>query len=275
MSDLLDRKLAVRTATAAVLIALGALVLWLGSLAAEVLQVAVCVIAVAIGLELLRIGRRPSLAIAMAPPFAAGWLCVLPLLAWQRAAGAGWVAGLAAIALLAILAAVAWNRRRHGRRAGAAALVAAYLGAALAHTLALADLDTTVWAWFLFLFGTVAVSDTMAYFGGRLAGRRKLAPAISPNKTQEGALIGVACGAGAAALLMWLLPLELNWAAGLGLGAAIAVIGVGGDLVESWLKRAAEVKDSGNLVAGHGGVLDRLDAVLPAAVAVYWVARVV
>ena len=259
MNALLDRKLAVRTATAAVLIALGALVLWLGENRNPIaVQVAVCAIAVAVGLELLRMGRRPALATALAPPFAAGWLCALPLLAWQREAGAGWVAGLAALALAAMVA-----------------LIAAYLGAALAHTLALADLDTTVWAWFLFLFGTVAVSDTMAYIGGRLAGRRKLAPAISPGKTQEGALIGVTCGSAAGALLMQLLPLDLNWAAGLGLGAAITVIGVGGDLVESWLKRAADVKDSGSLVAGHGGVLDRLDAVLPAAVAVYWVARLV
>jgi phosphatidate cytidylyltransferase len=106
-------------------------------------------------------------------------------------------------------------------------------------------------------------TDIGAYFAGRLLGRRKLAPTISPNKTIEGLVGGVA-----AATLFgggWVLWLELNPLL-FALAPLFALAAQGGDLFESWMKRRAGVKDSGNWLPGHGGLLDRLDGLIPVAV---------
>jgi phosphatidate cytidylyltransferase len=109
---------------------------------------------------------------------------------------------------------------------------------------------------------TVVASDSGQYYAGRLFGRKLLAPAISPKKTVEGALGGYAGGALAMALLghVWLpaMSLELR----LVLSLVLVTMGIVGDLLESVLKRAAQVKDSSQLIPGHGGVLDRIDALL-------------
>ncbi len=123
---------------------------------------------------------------------------------------------------------------------------------------------------FLVLFTTFG-SDTAAYFIGRAIGKHKLAPKISPGKTWEGAIAGV-IGAVIISLLFTLptpfqLPLSY-WQAVL-LGVLISVFGQFGDLVESRLKRNTGVKDSGGLMPGHGGLLDRMDSVVFAGVVVY------
>lgn len=114
----------------------------------------------------------------------------------------------------------------------------------------------------LLLIGTVVVSDSAQYYTGRLLGRRPLAPAISPKKTIEGAIGGVVL----ATLFLALAGPRLLPAAGTVplafLGVAVAALGICGDLFESRLKRIAGVKDSGALIPGHGGVLDRIDALL-------------
>jgi phosphatidate cytidylyltransferase len=114
----------------------------------------------------------------------------------------------------------------------------------------------------LTLVATVAASDTMQYYMGRTFGRRPLAPTISPKKTIEGAIGGfVFAPLALVALAQWSLPgapPAAVWAVGLGL----VVAGIAGDLFESALKRAAGMKDSGDLIPGHGGVLDRIDALL-------------
>ncbi len=117
----------------------------------------------------------------------------------------------------------------------------------------------------LTLIATVAASDTFQYYSGRTFGRRPLAPTISPKKTIEGAIGGfVLAPLALVALAQWSLP-HLHpagvWAAGVG----IVIAGIAGDLFESSLKRAAGAKDSGALIPGHGGVLDRIDALLFAA----------
>jgi len=123
---------------------------------------------------------------------------------------------------------------------------------------------------FLALFATFG-SDTAAYFIGKAIGRHKLAPHISPGKTWEGAVAGL-FGAVIISLLFTLnipLGLPLGYGQAIILGLLISVFGQLGDLVESLLKRNFGVKDSGNLMPGHGGLLDRLDSVVFAGVVVY------
>jgi phosphatidate cytidylyltransferase len=123
---------------------------------------------------------------------------------------------------------------------------------------------------FLALFATFG-SDTFAYFVGRALGRHHLAPGISPNKTWEGAVGGV-CGA-IIVCLLFLLPtpvrLPLSYGQAILLGALVSVFGQFGDLAESLLKRNLGVKESGRLVPGHGGFLDRMDSIVFAGVVVY------
>jgi phosphatidate cytidylyltransferase len=116
-------------------------------------------------------------------------------------------------------------------------------------------------------------SDTSQYYGGRLMGRRLLAPRISPKKTVEGAVSGLVLGTLAlAALASWALPgSSMSWR--LATGLTVVAAGMAGDLFESLLKRAADVKDSARLIPGHGGVLDRIDALLFAAPVFYLLMR--
>jgi phosphatidate cytidylyltransferase len=121
----------------------------------------------------------------------------------------------------------------------------------------------------------VFLGDTGAYFGGRLFGRRPLAPRISPNKTVEGLVIGMFC----TIVGVWLAGRYQEWlpsSHALVLGVGVAVVAPIGDLFESFVKREAGAKDSGSLFGAHGGALDRLDAVLFAAVVGYliWAAYV-
>jgi phosphatidate cytidylyltransferase len=114
----------------------------------------------------------------------------------------------------------------------------------------------------IFVILVIALSDSAQYLVGRALGRRKLAPFVSPAKTFEGAQGGLV-----AALLLgiWLGPLwgqASTPAQGAALGAVLCMAGIMGDLFESLLKRSAGVKDSGALIPGHGGVLDRIDAYL-------------
>jgi phosphatidate cytidylyltransferase len=123
------------------------------------------------------------------------------------------------------------------------------------------------WVWetlILWVFVVTWATDIFAYFAGRGIGGPKLAPRISPNKTWAGLAGGVA----GAALCGWLLAtwFEMEpfflWA-----GGPLAIVAQAGDLYESWLKRRAGIKDSGSLLPGHGGVLDRLDGLLAVSIA--------
>ena len=122
---------------------------------------------------------------------------------------------------------------------------------------------------------TVMVSDTAQYYSGRMFGRRPLAPAISPKKTIEGAIGGFVVGTLVLAIVgYWWLP-TVPLVVRIVLGAAIVALGIAGDLFESMLKRSAGVKDSSQLIPGHGGVLDRIDALLFAAPIYYVVLKYV
>ncbi len=148
---------------------------------------------------------------------------------------------------------------------------AAYTGALLVFGQWLRAIDGTVPSWrgaaIIFLpVGITWLGDTAAYFVGRAVGRHKLAPTISPKKTWEGAVAGFLATVAGAALWVALTQPLVSWTMTLlevvGLGAAVAVAGQIGDLFESRFKRDCDVKDSSNLLPGHGGVLDRLDALL-------------
>ena len=122
---------------------------------------------------------------------------------------------------------------------------------------------------------TIIVSDSMQYYTGRLFGRRPLAPIVSPKKTIEGAIGGFAFGAALfASVGAWWLP-DMPLPLRIGLGLSIVALGIAGDLFESMLKRSANVKDSSTLIPGHGGILDRIDALLFAAPVYYIVLRYV
>ena len=174
------------------------------------------------------------------------------------------------------------QRQKDGAVAGWVWTVAGilYIGWLLSHLVALRDLDGGRNWVFLTLFATFA-SDTAAFFTGRALGRHKLAPDISPAKTWEGAVAG-----GIGAILMSLFftlptlftlpnPLYIEhfsyWQA-LVLGLLVSVFGQLGDLAESLFKRNMGVKDSGNLLPGHGGLLDRVDSIVFASVVVYYYA---
>jgi phosphatidate cytidylyltransferase len=114
----------------------------------------------------------------------------------------------------------------------------------------------------LLLLLTVSVSDTAQFYTGSLIGRTPMAPAVSPKKTIEGACGGFVFGTAALAIAgAWWLP-AVAWPWRVALGAVVVALGMLGDLFESMLKRSAGVKDSSALVPGHGGVLDRIDALL-------------
>jgi len=125
----------------------------------------------------------------------------------------------------------------------------------------------------LLLIGTIVISDTAQFYGGRLLGRTPLAPVLSPKKTVEGAVAGMVVGTIAFALLgVWTWPSVNVWRLAL-VGFALVVLGITGDLFESMLKRGVGAKDSSALLPGHGGVLDRIDALLFAAPVYYLVLR--
>lgn len=153
--------------------------------------------------------------------------------------------------------------------AGTLAVIPAWCALCLVHSDSFSalgnDAEPLAHRWLLVALALVWAADTGAYFSGRRWGRRKLAPAISPNKTVEGALGGVIAGVLAALAFGALAGAGLaTWPALALVALVAAVASIVGDLVESLLKRQAGVKDSGDLIPGHGGVLDRIDGVLAA-----------
>ncbi len=136
-----------------------------------------------------------------------------------------------------------------------------YIPFLLAHFVLLRHMETGR-HWILFTLVAVYFGDTTAFYVGRGWGRRKLAPKISPGKTFEGGLGAVGGSLAGALLFKFFFFPQLPWAHAAALGIGIGVLGQLGDLWESVIKRSAQVKDSGSLIPGHGGLLDRIDSVL-------------
>jgi phosphatidate cytidylyltransferase len=157
-------------------------------------------------------------------------------------------------------------------------LGAAYVAIPLSMLIRIRAPQEGLW-WLLLLLLCVWGTDTFALIGGRLIGQRKLAPAISPGKTVEGAIVGAVFGflGGVLTLALshspWVLatlqlpPLPVLPV--LGMSVLLPLLAIGGDLFESWVKRFFHVKDSGQMLPGHGGFLDRIDGILFAAPFLY------
>ncbi|WP_452027708.1 phosphatidate cytidylyltransferase [Azospirillum palustre] len=173
---------------------------------------------------------------------------------------AGPAAGLGAAAAFAVLTAIVGG----GSDRGLLGFGVLYVAVGMAGLMWLRDLPDSGLSLFLFVLFAIWATDIGAYAAGRSIGGPKLAPRISPKKTWAGLIGGMA----ASALFGWLVALAFGAARpdiALAVGAATAVVGQAGDLFESAVKRRYNVKDSGQLIPGHGGILDRIDGLLAAA----------
>lgn len=195
-----------------------------------------------------------------------GWACVAAALGLPFAALAGPAAACASLGLglilgtaFSLLGPTELNQKLAHARGRGWGLV--YTGGLIAVLLSIAGLEQGRLL-LLFVIASVVAADSGAYFAGHLWGSRKLAPRISPGKTWEGFAGGMACAALVGAIFAALLLPDVPALAGAGLGLALGVFSVLGDLMESLIKRVHGVKDSGGIFPGHGGILDRIDGLL-------------
>ncbi len=268
MSDW-QRNLAVRVATGLTLFPLAVWVTWAGGLAFAVL----CAAAAAVGAAELvlmfekRLGLLEAAGVAVAAAFPLGaWL----VWRWGGHQAPEWTGLMLAFATLGLLSlAVFRPGPLEGAPRAAGVVVLAWLYCGLLTSTVVGLRLRFGFGWVILVFVVTWANDTLAYFAGRLFGRRKLLERISPKKTWEG-FVGGALGSllGALAVRALLLGRVPLWAA-LAVAAGGAVLGPLGDLSESLLKRATGVKDSGRLIPGHGGLLDRIDSLLFVAPWVY------
>jgi phosphatidate cytidylyltransferase len=178
--------------------------------------------------------------------------------AWVSSNGRISVVALTALFMAAVAA--VFLKRNSGRQAILGAFAVLYIGMPLG----LLALLNIVYGWraTVLLIATIIVSDSLQYYTGRAFGRHPLAPAISPKKTIEGAIGGVIAGTVFMVVAGGVAFPERPWPLLAVLGLVMVLLGILGDLFESRLKREANVKDSSSLIPGHGGVLDRIDALL-------------
>ncbi len=197
---------------------------------------------------------RPELALLLAVPAAVAAIAGILL--------GKLVAGWAGLVVVLALAASTWLvARAHRWPAVWAGFGVLYIGIAPAMLVWMRNATEDGLVFVLFLFAVVWSADTLAFFAGRAIGGPKLAPRWSPNKTWAGFIGGIVGAAASGAVMAWAFALPFIAGAAL-LGAALGVVAQGGDLFESWIKRRAGAKDSGTLIPGHGGVLDRLDGLI-------------
>jgi len=253
----------------AVLIAFAVGVVWFAST-----LVFLIVAAVLVGLgvsELVALARASRLNVTYWPALVPALLAVVSVGAPGHRLEVGLMAALVGVGLATL---GAWRGDAQALASAAASLFPAlYLGLPVGALVAVRALSGPRGLFLLML--TIIVSDSMQYYTGRLLGRRPLAPLVSPKKTIEGALGGFLFGTALfASVGAWWLP-EMPLAVRIGLGLSIVALGIAGDLFESMLKRSAGVKDSSTLIPGHGGVLDRIDALLFAAPVYYVVLKYV
>ncbi len=241
-----------RTLTALIAIPVFLLPLWWGG---RIWSLLLALIALLGAWEWMALVRTAGLAPSAAVVYGGTALILAAVMFWPDQ-----ITAAAVILVLAALAAQLWPVGRALAPANAGVTVLGPLYVALFAALDLLRRFPDGLGWTFLVVVSVWVADSAAYFGGRRFGRRALAPPISPKKTWEGAWSGEAGGILAALVVAAIAGLPLLPAALV--GALPGTVGLVGDLSESALKRAAGVKDSGTLLPGHGGVLDRFDAML-------------
>ena len=204
----------------------------------------------------------------------AAYLGIALALSGARDGGVVWLlAGfLATFALAFLFNAIAETRAPSTVAIGATVLCAAWIGLGLGHIQLLRGMHTEPRLLAFTVLLTVWAADTFAYFAGRLFGRHKLAPSLSPGKTWEGFIVGSLAGVFVSFIALYDTrhTYLTSWQAVV-LGLVVVLASAAGDLFESMLKRDMEVKDTGRLLGGHGGMLDRVDALLFAAPAAFYV----
>lgn len=250
-----------RVLSGAVMLVLAIAIVWFAP--AFIFLIAAEALALLAFYEYVALARASGLHI---PALAGAVATALTALAFAQPSGAFIPPPLDVVLLSAfiVLGALALPRWAEGRDAlalaASSALPLLYIGLPIGAMIAIREARGREALSLLML--TVVVSDTAQYYSGRTMGKRLLAPVISPKKTVEGALGGFVGGAVAMAVLgAWWMP-EMPVALRALVGATLVALGISGDLFESMLKRSAGVKDSSTLIPGHGGVLDRIDALL-------------
>ena len=257
-----------RVLSGAVLIALAVAVVWF---APPWLFLAFGVLIAALGVnELVVLARASQLDISRWPVLAATLLTMVVVGSPTRYPLD--VALMSALVALGLVGLGSWRGGPTALASVAASLFPAlYIGLPVGALVAIRALGGARALFLLML--TVIVSDTAQYYSGRAFGRRPLAPVVSPRKTIEGAIGGAVFGTALFAFVgMWWLP-AVPVAFRVLLGLTLVALGIAGDLFESMLKRSAGVKDSSTLIPGHGGILDRIDALLFAAPVYYIVLK--
>jgi phosphatidate cytidylyltransferase len=194
-----------------------------------------------------------------------------------------WVFSIAIVAALIIWRTVhlLWERRVSPMQAlqntlrdyAAAAFLVIYLPLTLSFAMMLLRRPDDGQQWVLTFVLVVSMIDTFGYLVGRKLGRTKLAPGVSPKKTIEG-LVASITAALVTAILCALFLLHIEWWWGVLIAAALTLTAVFGDLAESLIKRDLGVKDMSSWLPGHGGIMDRLDSILPSALATYLIASI-
>ncbi|MGK4583203.1 phosphatidate cytidylyltransferase [Kitasatospora sp. HPMI-4] len=233
----------------------------------KVLFLVVVVAAAAVGVQELtsRLTERKGIAVPLYPLLAGA--VAMPVLGYW--AGARWAAAALALTGLAIMI---WRMNRppenYLRDITAGIFTAFYVPFLATFVALMLAADDGPQRILLFLVVTIC-SDTGAYAVGYKFGRNKLAPTISPGKTREGLAGGVGLSMLAGALIMQYVIDDGQWWQGLILGGCAAVTATLGDLAESMIKRDLGIKDMGTLLPGHGGIMDRLDSLLPTAPVVW------
>lgn len=228
------------------------------------LRVLVCLVAGLGADEYVRITRpaRPERAERVEGREPGRWIVIVVVIytCWWAAVPAPLSSVLVAIIVIVWLAFAVLRQSRTLQEAAVDLVAPIYIGAPLGMLVALQALSGPRAT--LLLMATVVVSDSAQYYTGRAFGRRPLAPAISPKKTVEGAIGGVVFGAAFMAIAITFVFPATPIVVRVPLGLVIVFLGIAGDLFESRLKRVAGMKDSSALIPGHGGVLDRIDALL-------------
>ena len=262
-----NRNLLVRVVTALILLPLVIWLIWLGGIwFALLLGVAAALCALELNLlpaSLPSPGHKPGDDLSGAAIVSMGGAFLLPLLIEIRFGLVTPNLVLVAVLMVAFTDTLLFEQELANapRRVGLAVLGAVYPGLLLSALVRLRQHDRGEW-WIILALTVTWMNDTCAYFAGRAFGTHKLYESISPSKTVEGA-IGGGLGSMAGAMVvqqLWIPQLQ-PWGAAL-IGAGAALLGPLGDLSESMLKRAFSAKDSGHLLPGHGGMLDRIDALI-------------